>query len=106
MRNPIDRTISHFMGKSKYRDAPNEHHPNCSSWFETYSASLADRCDKLRPRQNGFAEISGGSMGPEMITAWTKYAACVITESPPEEEAIARSLYAPQLFMWLQVRGR
>lgn len=102
MRNPIDRTISHFMGKSKYRDAPNERHPNCSSWFETYSTSLADRCDKLRPRRNGFSEISGGSMGPEMTTAWTKYAACVITESPPEEEAIARSLYAPQLFMWLQ----
>lgn len=99
LRNPVDRTISHFMGWSNYQKQWTGSN-NCSSWFTSASQSLSLRCDALRPRNLGFSSFNG-KMSPEMLAAWTTYSHCVLSSSG-DSLPVARSIYSVQLFNWVQ----
>eukprot|EP00038_Savillea_parva_P013651 m.8913 g.8913 ORF g.8913 m.8913 type:complete len:507 (-) comp2578_c0_seq2:115-1635(-) len=94
MRNPMDRAISHFIGQ-KSREF--RRYRTCSAWFNEY-AVLLRRCDKLRPVNLGFKGPITLPMQDDEAAAWRAYSECAMEGDNP----VARGIYAPQLFNWLQ----
>jgi hypothetical protein len=93
LRNPVDRTISHFMGQ-KSKDF--QKFKSCSLWFDQY-AELVTRCDALRPAEKGFGGPTGLPLNDEWKGAWEAWSACVMDGDNP----VARGVYAPALYKWL-----
>eukprot|EP00041_Stephanoeca_diplocostata_P013437 m.235459 g.235459 ORF g.235459 m.235459 type:complete len:556 (-) comp19338_c0_seq1:88-1755(-) len=90
LRNPVERTISHFMGKAK---TDFKGFPTCTAWFNHHAALVA-KCDALRQRLPPVT----WPVSHDAMSAWTAYAACMMDGANP----VAKSIYAPQLFTWLQ----
>ena len=98
LRNPVHRAISHFVGKAKseFRDFS-----SCTGKSQEYGRYFVTKCDALRPREMDAARVGTGVWPMDSATqsAWTRYTKCALAAG---DNPIARSMYAPQLFAWLQ----
>eukprot|EP00040_Diaphanoeca_grandis_P033217 m.203012 g.203012 ORF g.203012 m.203012 type:complete len:498 (-) comp32844_c0_seq3:40-1533(-) len=94
LRNPVDRSISHFIGKSQSEFAT---FGTCTQWFDATKV-LVSKCDSLRPSALGLGGVFDPLTNVQIMAAWSSYTQCVLAQ----DNAVGRSIYSAQLFQWLQ----
>lgn len=119
LRNPVARTISAWAGQV-LRNQVQTHKStsavlgtgNCQQWFQRTS-KVFDACSELRlPRVVVGLDVADAVRRKPLLTEtwknrWEEYArygACLLEKIrvDNEENQVGRSIYAPQLFRWLQ----
>eukprot|EP00039_Didymoeca_costata_P012467 m.180093 g.180093 ORF g.180093 m.180093 type:complete len:471 (+) comp15491_c0_seq4:320-1732(+) len=89
LRHPVLRTVSHFIG---HRLQEFKKFDTCDEWFEN-NTRIVGICSVFRPTADLKSEFD------LWRKQWDKYSRCLLRHDNP----VIRSLYAPQLFQWLQV---
>ena len=104
LRKMSSRAESHFANK---RRTDFREFGSCSAWVANFTGGTSiSACLKLRPRLRHGPVGRGGApqqSRPAWIAAWQAYSECLRAANPDNTNPFITSMYAPQLFQWLEV---